>query len=507
MNAPVTSGEGHERPGHELPMNSKLPLSRIVIFGSGLTLRMTAATLARHLPPSIQLLCVNSEDAPATDLFLGSVAPPAAYSFNLVAGVTEPRLLLDTATTFSWGTRYTAWGAERKSWMQCFHLPLPVSGGVMFHHYLARQGIRELEPYLMSAMAARHGVFAHPLERGQQPLARGEYGYQFDAQSYQVPFAKVALAGKMQVMVSKIADVERGPEGIAALRLADGQTVRADLYVDCSGPAATLLTRLDASFVPGRPLGAVLSRREAPELGPPCRRVSGADYGWQSETSLQGSTSRLTVYHPESAAAALAAHGGAPQVSSEVVLGRRSRPWTGNCVAVGQAVGVLEPLTQAPMLLLQRDIERLASLIPFSTDMAMERREYNRQCEQDYSHAELFNRALFATSPLDRSAYWSAATAEPLPDKLALKIAQFENRGLLVAFDLEPFNAEDWTILHHGLGRHPARHDRVADRAPEVEVQRLLDDRSRDIVKLVRSMPSHHRYVTQLTQHLRQRNL
>lgn len=483
------------------------PVSRIMICGAGLALRVTAAALARHLPPSMQVLCVNLDDAPSSDLFLGSVTAPTAYGFNLLAGVSEPRLLLDTATAFSWGTIYCDWGAERRSWAQCFHLPLPVHGGVLFHHYLARQGVRDLEPYLMSAVAARHGVFAHPLEKGAQPLARGEYGYQFDAQSYQAPFAAAAMAAKVQVVAATIVDVETGPEGIAAVRLGDGQVVRADLYVDCSGPAAVLLSRLDGGFSGGRRLRAVMSRRESAELGPPCRKLSGGDYGWQSETPLQAITARLTVFAPEAEARALQAHGQAVQAGADVQLGRHARPWSGNCVAVGQAAGVLEPLTHAPMLLLQRDIERLASLIPFSADMSMERREYNRQCDDDYSHAALFNRAFFETPAPPDSEYWRAARDEPVPEKLAVKIAQFRSRGLLVAYDLEPFNPEDWTILHHGQGRLPARHDRVADRASDTDVTRLLENRRRDIEKLVRAMPNHHRYVTQLAHHLRQRNL
>jgi tryptophan halogenase len=483
-----------------------MPVTRIAICGSGLTLRMTAAALMRHLPPSIEAVCVNFEDAPEHDVFLGSVTAPTAYGFNLLAGVTEPRVLLDTASTFSWGTHFSRWGGEKKSWVQCFHLPLPVIGGVQFHHYLVRLGVRDLEPYLMSAVAARHGVFAHPLEKGAQPLARGEYGYLFDAQSYQVPFASAALAGKLKVIAAKLADVELSDGNISAVRLADGQTVRADLFVDCTGPKAALLSRIDDGFAGGRRLRAHMSRLPSPELGPACRQLTGGPYGWQSDTPLQGISSRLTVFAPESESDARAAHG-EPQVSAEVTLGRRPRPWAGNCVAVGQAAGVLEPLSNAPMLVMQRDIERLASLIPFSTDMSMESREYNRQFDDDYTHAELFNRALFETAPVRDSAYWRAACQDPVPEKLAVKLAQFKSRGVLVAFDLEPFNPEDWTIQHFGMGRWPQRHDRVADRPAEIDVRRALDARRGDIEKLAKSMPSHHRYVSQLAQHLRQRNL
>jgi tryptophan 7-halogenase len=488
-------------------VSNSTALSRIAIVGSGLALRMAAATLARHLPPSIHILCVNCEDAPATDVFLGNITAPTAYAFNLIAGVTEPRLLLDTATSFSWGTMFSDWGAEQRSWVQCFHLPLPVHGGVQFHHYLARQGARNLEPFLVSAMAARHGVFAHPLEKGAQPLARGEYGYQFDAQSYQVPFAAAARAGNLEVVAARLSEVEVGSHGIESLRLEDGQVVRAGLYVDCSGPQARLISRLDADFRGGRSLRALMSRRETPQLGPACRHLKGAAYGWQSDTFLQGTTARLTVFDAESEAQALTAHGSEPQITSEVRLGRHTRPWAANCVAIGQAAGVLEPLTHAPMLLLQRDIERLAALIPFSADMSMERGEYNRQFDDDYSHAELFNRALFETAAPAQSPYWRAAAADPVPEKLAVKIAQFGNRGLPVAFDLEPFTPEDWTILHYGMGRCPVRHDRFADRASDREVEQWLMMRRREIEQLVQRMPSHHRYLTHLAQHLRQRDL
>ena len=100
-----------------------------------------------------------------------------------------------------------------------------------------------------------------------------------------------------------------------------------------------------------------------------------------------------------------------------------------------------------------------------------------------------------------------AAREEPVPEQLAVKLAQFSGRGLLVAFDLEPFNPEDWTILHLGMGRWPSRHDRVADRASDKDVQQYLAGRRQDIAKLVNSMPSHHRYLTQLAQNLRQRKL
>jgi tryptophan 7-halogenase len=482
------------------------PIRRIVVCGGGLAAQMTAAALARQLPPTIEVVWVSGSDTRNADLFFGSLAPPTAYAFNLAAGVSEPRLVQDTDTLFSWGTQFEQWGADRRSWVQCFHLAFPIVGGVLFHHHLMRHGIAGLEPFLLPAIAARQSVFAHPVEKGPRLLARAEYGYQLSPYAYGTPFAAAAQALRVNVVPAGIADVESRDGTIAAVRLSNGQVLNGDLFVDCTGPDARLLTSLGASAPRGRSLQAVLTHRTTERIGAPCRTVTPRDFGWQSETPLQRSVAQLTVYAPESETEALAAHGNVQQ-AAELTLGRRAQAWTGNCVAIGHAAQAVEPLTHAPMLLLQREIDRLVTLIPCSHDMSVESREFNRQSADDYLHAEIFNRALFETRLESNTPYWQAARAEPAHEKLAQKILQFESRGALVAFDLEPFNAEDWTILHHGMGRRPARYDRVADRVPEADTHAMLTRMPRDITDFVKTMPSLHDYMNNLLRYLKQKKL
>jgi tryptophan halogenase len=483
------------------------PIGHILICGDGLAAQITAAALSHQLPPSIQITVVNIGGTAGTDLFYGSVTTPTAYAFNRSSGLSEPTLVVEGDTAFSWGTKYVHWAGGRGSWIQCFQLPLPVIDGVLFHHYLAQQGVEQLERYLVSAAAARKGAFAHPPQQpgpaGQQHLlSRAEYGYQFDPASYARLFERSTSKARVRYVAGGLSEVVCDKTGIAALRLSDGQLLTADLYVDCTGPTAALLSHLDTGFSGNRRLGAAMSASPAAQLGPPLRSLTPADYGWSAETPLRGRTTRLTVYDPETQSNALSTHEGEPERTGEVVLGRRAEAWSGNCVAMGQAAYVIEPLTPAPMMLLERDVERLLSLIPFSRDMTVERREFNRRFGEDYEHAELFTRALFETENLPDTPYWRAARGEPVSEKLGRKIELFEDRGMLVAYDLEPFHAEDWTILHYGMGRHPARYDRTADRAPAARVQQYLSDLKREIEKLVETLPGHATYMAQLKQYL-----
>jgi tryptophan halogenase len=467
---------------------------------------MTAAALAKALPDSITISRIESVDDPGADLFFGNVAPPSSYGFNLEAGVTEPQLILDTETTLSWGTKYLRWGAAQRSWIQCFHLPLPVLNGVQFQQYLSRTGAGELEPFLAPAVAARTGTFAHPLADGPPLLSRGEYGYQFDPLSYQAAFANSTQARRVHVIRADLAQVECDPAGVAMLHLADGSTHSADLYVDCTGPKARLLSRLGSDFIGSRRLNALMTLKTLDGRSEPVRTVTARDFGWQSTTTLQNSVARLTLCHPDSATEARMVHADPASRSAELTLGRRIQPWKGNCVAMGHAGRVVEPLTPAPMLLLQRDIERLLTLIPISTDMRIESREFNRQADADHEHAELFNRALFEAAPVADSPYWRDARETPRHEKLVRKIELFQSRGVLATYDNEPFNEEDWLILHYGMGRVPLRHDRVADQIPKADALRFLSTTRRKIESLVAGMPRHHKYVEGMIGYLKKQS-
>jgi tryptophan halogenase len=348
----------------------------------------------------------------------------------------------------------------------------------------------------------------HPPQRqaaaGQQALARAEYGYQLDPACYAQLFRSVVQADRVRRIEGAVEEIQCGAGGIGAVRLSNGEALTADLYVDCSGPNATLLASLESKFLGTRRLRAAMAHKETAELGPPVREVIPADYGWRSDTHLQGSVARLCVYDPESETEALASLGASPERRAETAIGRRAEAWSGNCVAIGHAASVVEPLTPAPIMLLEREIERLVSLIPFSRDMTVERREFNRRFVEDHEHAGLFSRALFETGGLPETPYWQGARSEPVSEKLARKIELFEDRGFPVMYDLEPFNEEDWTILHHGMGRRAARYDRTADRAPPDRIRSFLANLKREVDKTVEGMPPHATYMAELKRYLSQ---
>lgn len=469
---------------------------------------MCAVALARIMPPSIDITLLTTKSADKTDSFYGSVTSPASYKFLLNCGIAEPDLLPVTTTAFSLGTRYRDWGLKKESWTQSFHLPLPLFNGVELHHYLNRQHqpgneSYALEPYIISAKVAQMGAFAHPPDERKTPLADMDYGYQFAPHEWSRFFASKINSARINCISGEIEAVSRKGDIVQSVTLSGGDVLEADFIIDALGVGSPLI-HSSQQRVSTHQLRGISSTTPQDKLGAPLRTLTAKDYGWQADTPLQDSLHKLTVYAPKDEKTALKDHGPTKSTPIEVTLGKSKAPWNGNCLALGHGAAILEPLTPAPMMLLQRDIDRLIELIPVSASMNVEQREYNRRFTADYEHAELFQNTFFKTIETPNTPYWMASHKAPMTEKLANKLTQFENRGICVQYDYEPFTAQDWTMLHFGMGRRPKRYDPMADRIAEPQMAQTLDRMRRSVAMIAKKVPPHHDYMARLLKYLKE---
>lgn len=480
------------------------PLNSILVYGGGLAFEYAATMLSHALPPNIELTIIHNSEGAEGDGSYGSVMPPTAYDFHRALGIEEPDLILKTNTGLSYGTHYTNWAAGL-DWVQCYQLPLPIWNGVRFHHYLTRLGA-PLEPFLPGAVAGRAGRFAHPPEDPKVPLSRAEYGYQFCPRELANLLKGRPTPQNVRRIDCRVGAVESSETGITSVTLASGDCVSADLYVDASGPSGALISALKSRFMTDYSVSLNESEAPATTGGSPLRLVKGTNFGWTATTPLRDKTKFLSVSHPDNREAALAVHGNSQTTGHDVSVGNRDQAWTNNCVAVGHAAAVLEPLTTAPFLLLMRDIERLISLLPHSVQMDVEAREYNRRFREDIEHASLFHDALFQSNGFPETGYYQAIIDNTVHEKLIRKITQFESRGDLVAYDLEPFNEQDWTILHFGMGRRADRHDIYIDNLTDKVIEQNLIAMKQAISGIAGKMPLHGIYLNKMQQYLERKH-
>jgi tryptophan halogenase len=474
---------------------------------------MCASAFASALPSSIQITLIDTSGADKTDLFFGTVTSPSSYKFLLDNGISEPDLLPRTQSTFSLGTRYMDWGRENRDWTQSFHAPLPLMNGVYFHHYLTRlystclsettSQLTDFESYIMSVQAARRGVFAHPPNDKKTPLSQIEYGYHFLPGEWRNMFAQKTAISHVQIMQSDIEKINCEGDQIRAVTLANNDVISGDVFIDCLSADSQMNSLSSKNWIGERRLKAVASFAPGAPKPSVSRQLTAAKHGWQAQTPFQNGLHQLTVFDSASEAAA---HRQPHDQSAEIKIGYCGAPWTGNSISIGHSAAILEPLSTAPILLLQRDIERLIELIPVSKDMKVERREYNRRFTQDYALAADFQRGFFGTPHSKDPAYWEAAKAEPMSARLENKIQQFLHRGGYAQYDLEPFDIVDWTQQHLGMGRRPETYDRLADNIAEAQLVQTLENMKNANEAMAKKLPPSHIYMNNFLNYLRKKN-
>ncbi len=467
-------------------------MKTVIVCGSGLAGNLAALSLANGLGDNVRIAQIVDTRAPTEDALYGNVTDPGAYNFLRGLGVDEPTLILETGSSFSFGTVFRNWLSDR-NWVQCHHSPLGLIDGVPLRHVTTRAGV-PLEPLLVSAQAALAGRFAHPPADPAVVLSRAEYGYQLDPAELNGLLDRLVQASRVDRFHSSIETIEQDGGTVSALRLEDGETIPADLVIDATGTGRRAVLAAGGRFETSHAIDVSRTVRPADTLGPPCRLVEADELGWTSTAHLQKATHTLRI------SAAGSTDGSDPAFTAE--LGHMADAWVGNCIAIGHAASVFEPLTPAPMMMLQRDIERLLELVPVFPEMSMERREYNRRFHDDVTHINLFHDALFLDGETRASRYWQDAMKPRGDARLDRKIEQFRHRGVLASYDLEPFNDEDWTIAHLGMGRTPQQHDRLAESISGAASERALGQLRQSIQQLVPKMPPHHIYVQKLKQYL-----
>ncbi|MEO0451840.1 MAG: tryptophan 7-halogenase [Pseudomonadota bacterium] len=467
----------------------------IVVCGDGLAGAMTALSLVNGLPETHSVQYVRTGRDDQMDALYGSVTAPTAYDFLRTLGLDEPSLFMRSGTTFCYGTSYQNWPGDR-SWMQGYMQPFHTIAGVPLVHHLTR-GSAALEPILVSAQAALHGRFAHPPEDANVPLSRAEYGYQFSVSDWTDLLDQLIGKSRAITHTAQFAETLIDAAGTSSIRLQNGDTLMGDLIVDCSGSQRIVIGKTDSTYESSRSIRAFVRSTPSSQLGWPYRLVQSNQRGWTSQTHLQSKIETLSIQ---------AANDAEREDGLDASLGHLDAAWRGNCVAIGQAACTLEPLTPAPMILLQRDIERLLELIPVSDDLETERREFNRRFTDDVAHAALFQDAFYVLPDVPDHEFWQSAVQVGPSAKLKRKLAQFENRGVLVRFDLEPFNDEDWTILHFGMGRRPRNYDLQVEQIGVEESLKQIGQLKNAIAQMVPRMPPHHLYVANMKKYFEKQN-
>lgn len=487
---------------------------RVVILGAGLVGSLAAARLGRALGRQGEILLVPVE---GPDDSLGpfgavEVLDPAARRSAAQLHGDEAGMLVASRGSFALGTAYSGW-AGAGAWFAPFgDIGAPLDS-VPFEQLAARLRAAgrpaRLSDFSLGALAAQMSRFARPPEDESSVFSTFDYGLHVDRDSHADFLRGLAEKSGLSLLPATFAGAELGEHGISALRLADGGRVAGDLFLDCSGPRALLLG--EALGVPSEswdrwlPCDRVLEISSATDVPPaPYAHVAAHAAGYRRTVPANGRVGEAMAYAgaamSDDAAQRELRGGFVGDAQADVRLtaylpGRRRDSWHLNCVALGAAAAVADPLQPSAMHLLCNAIDRLLRLFPPGPSAPLEAAEHNRESADELDRLRDFLIARYRTNRRLGEPFWDALRTMNVPDTLGRKLALYESRCRIPLIDGDLQDEQEWIALLDNHGVRPRRYDALADAIPQARIERHFARIREVMLAAAASLPLHADYL------------
>ena len=388
--------------------------------------------------------------------------------------------------------------------------------GLHFHHFWLRHlrsgDVPGVDAYNLQVLAARAGKFQRPETKMQgSPLQGISYAFHFDAGLYAKFLREFSLARGVTRTEGKITSVQQHAESgfIESVTLESGQTIAADLFIDCSGfrgllTEQTLQSGYDdwGRYLPCDRAIARACRKVGDPI--PYTRSTAKSAGWQWRIPLQSRTGNGHVYcseylSDEAALESLNADLDGETISEPNFLrfraGIRRKPWNRNVIALGLASGFLEPLESTSIHLVQSAIARLMANFPDKSFNQPDIDYYNRRTRLEWEQVRDFIVLHYHATARDDSPFWNYCRNMPIPDSLAERIAIYRENARLYRHDNELFNETSWFAVMHGQNIAPQRYHPVADILPQAEFEKRMAKMVEVTRNCLEVMPMHQEFI------------
>ncbi len=481
---------------------------QILIACGGVAGWMFALASARALAPLGTQISVIDD---GTDKSLGSHAPalstlPSVQDHHHALGIDDIEALRAARGSFKLGDGYTGWASGGTAILPYGDTGADI-GPVRFHQQLMRLGTRvrdmDLAAFSLAGEAARLGRFAPPSPDPASFLSTLDFALHLDAAGYGHHLRILALKAGAQEVDGRVVSATRGADGrLTAAILEDGRKIGADLFIDATGERAALICGVlgvawESWAVPGldRIASAVADHSVPPA---PLTRNDAVNAGWQRSVPLHGAMATQLIFASSEMedGTAIERLGGVANVSA-FNPGRRETPWSANCLAIGAAACLPDPLSCAEQYLAASAALRFLKLVPHSDGGAVEAREYNRVFAAETGSARDFAALAYIAQTREETPWKAARTLEPSAE-LARHQALYTARGRIPRSEDGLYDEAMWAAAFIAARVEPRDHDPLANGLNEAALKQRCEQIRQLVANTAQRLPAHGDMLAQL---------
>jgi tryptophan halogenase len=512
-------------------------IERILILGGGSAGWMSAAYLWQALRGRVEITLVESDRIGTIGVGESTIPTIRPVLFEYL-GIPESEWMPACNATFKQGIKFINWRDDPEEHGEnCFYHVFGESkehNDVPLTHYWIQKSLKGFRGDFSTTCYPSPQL----MEEGRSPKYLDDqvavpYAYHFDANLVGNFLRDWAKSKGVRQVVDHVVGVQRTETGdIESVQTAGGQSLAADLFIDCSGFAGVLIERVfEEPFISFSDCLlcdtaiAMPIPHTARKLNP-FTTATALKNGWVWDTPLHDRIGTGYVYSsqfttPEKAEEELRGFLGAPSEGVEarhlrMRVGRRRNSWAGNCVSIGLASCFTEPLEATGLYFIYAALYHLVRYLPTKRVNPVLRAKFNERIAFMADDVRDFIAMHYCTTSRQDSEFWRANRHSlVISDELQGTLDEYRagvpikmpysgesNYNKLIfdaSFDRFWTNSNYLAILT-GMGILPASQLNILGYRPEDsrEVDRVLDDVAHTTATLLRELPSHREYIDNL---------